>query len=528
MVAEGLVRPAVSCITCQGDAYMTQIPLVEMRGITKRFPGVVANDNVNIEAYAGEIYALLGENGAGKSTLMNILTGLYRPDEGEIYIRGEKRVFSSPKDAIDAGIGMVHQHFKLVYPFTVAENVILGQPTSTFLDMEKVEQAIEEISQKYGLWVEPKAKIWQLGVGEQQRVEIIKMLYRGANILILDEPTAVLTPQEVRDLFATLRQMADQGCAVIFITHKLHEVMAFADKITVLRGGKSVASLKKEDTTQEELARLMVGREFSRKRIPRKPAGDETILKIENLHALNDKGRKALDGVNLELKKGEIVGIAGVAGNGQRELAEVITGLRPATEGKVWLDGRDITNRPPRQIIDAGISHVPEDRLGMGLIPNLNSIDNVALKCYRSQEVGKLLLDTACLKERAAKMVADFNVKQASLYMPVKMMSGGNLQKLLLAREISNNPRVIVAVYPVRGLDIGATEAVHELLMQEREKGTGVLMVSEDLEEIFKVADRVAVMYGGKFMGVLPVEEAEVEQIGLMMAGSPGVGGVAS
>lgn len=503
---------------------MTQIPLVEMFGISKRFPGVVANDNVSIQANAGEIYALLGENGAGKSTLMNILTGLYRPDEGEIYIRGEKQVFNSPKDAIDAGIGMVHQHFKLVYPFTVAENVILGQPTSTVLKMDEVEKAIEEISQKYGLWVEPKAKIWQLGVGEQQRVEIIKLLYRGANILILDEPTAVLTPQEVRDMFATLRQMADQGCAVIFITHKLNEVMAFADKITVLRGGKSVATLRKEDTSEEELARLMVGREFSRVRIPRKPVNGETILKIENIHALNDKGRTALDGVSLELKSGEIVGIAGVAGNGQRELAEVITGLRPVTEGRIWLEGQEITNCPPRKIIDAGVSYVPEDRLGMGLIPNLNSIDNIALKCYRSDEVGRLFLDPACLKKKTVQLVDDFNVKQTSPLVPVKMMSGGNLQKLLLAREISSNPRVIVAVYPVRGLDIKAMETVHELLMEQREKGTGILMVSEDLEEIFKVADRVAVMYRGRFMGILPVEEAEVEEIGLMMAGSTRAG----
>lgn len=507
---------------------MTRTPLVEMLSITKRFPGVVANDNVSFSAKAGEIHALLGENGAGKSTLMSILTGLYRPDKGEIKIKGIPVVFNSPKDAIEAGIGMVHQHFRLVYPFTVAENVILGRSSSLVLNMKEVEKELENISQKFGLWVEPKARVWQLSVGEQQRVEIVKMLYRGASVLILDEPTAVLTPQEVGDLFGTLRQMADQGCAVIFITHKLHEVMAFADKITVLRGGKSISTLEKKDTSQEELARLMVGREFSKERIPRQKSQGVAVLKIDRVQALNDKGRKALDDFSLEIKTGEIVGIAGVAGNGQRELAEVITGLRPVISGKIWLNGEEITNRSALEIIRAGVSYVPEDRLGMGLIPNLGSVDNVALKEYRLRENGSLLLNTRVLQEKAVKLIQKFDVKTSSISAPVKMMSGGNLQKLLLAREISTNPKLMVAVYPVRGLDIGATQAVHELLMAQRAQGVAILLVSEDLEEIFKLADRVAVMYGGKIMGVLPAESAQVEEIGLMMAGSKKGGEVVS
>ncbi|MGI6553572.1 MAG: ABC transporter ATP-binding protein [Bacillota bacterium] len=507
---------------------MTQTALVEMRKITKHFPGVVANDGINFSANACEIHALLGENGAGKSTLMNILTGLHRPDEGEIIIKGKKVAFRSPKDAIKAGIGMVHQHFRLVEPFTVAENVILGQPSSTVLRMEKVEKEIEEISRRFALWVEPKARIWQLSVGEQQRVEIIKMLYRGSHILILDEPTAVLTPQEVRDLFATLRRMADQGCGVIFITHKLHEVMAFADRITVLREGKSVATLDKKATSREELARLMVGRDFSRERMERRKIAGPAVLKIKGLKANNDKGRLALDDFYLEVRAGEILGIAGVAGNGQRELAEVITGLRPALAGHVYLEGKEITNLSPKEIIDRGVSHVPEDRLGMGLIPNLGSVENISLKSYRWPENGKYLLNLHSLQSRAAKLIEEFNVKTSSLTAPVKMMSGGNLQKLLLAREISAKPKLIVAVYPVRGLDVGATETVHELLMTQREQGTAILMISEDLEEIFKVADRVAVLFEGKLMGILPVEEAELEEIGLMMAGVKRAGEQAS
>lgn len=506
------------------------LPLVEMRQITKSFPGTLANDRVDFKAFAGEIHALLGENGAGKSTLMSILTGLYRADSGQVYIKGKETVFKSPKDAIVAGIGMVHQHFRLVKPFTVAENVILGLKGSLFLNMQEVEQNIASISQKFGLWVEPQARVWQLSVGEQQRVEIIKMLYRGTDILILDEPTAVLTPQEVRELFKTLRSMADSGCAVIFITHKLHEVMEFADRITVLRGGKCTASLLKKDTNAKELARLMVGKDINteRKNVCN-TATDNVILEIKDICANNDKGRQALNRLSLELRSGEIVGIAGVAGNGQRELSEVITGLRGATEGSIKLQGIDITNKPVREIIDAGVAFIPEDRTGTGLIPNLTVIDNIILKEYRSTSLGKgWLMDSKAIREKTQHLVNEFSVKVPNIDCPVKLMSGGNLQKLLLARETAQQPKLVVAVYPVRGLDIGATEAIHELLIAEKNKGAAVLMISEDLEEIYKIADRVAVMYEGEFMGVMPIAEAEIEDIGLMMAGAKRLGGVSA
>ncbi|WP_227765366.1 ABC transporter ATP-binding protein [Zhaonella formicivorans] len=505
-------------------------PLVEMRQITKSFPGTLANDRVDFTAYPGEIHALLGENGAGKSTLMSILTGLYRPDSGQVFVKGQEVVFRSPKDAINAGIGMVHQHFRLVKPFTVAENVILGLKGALFLNVKEIEQSITAISQKFGLGVEPQAKVWQLSVGEQQRVEIIKMLYRGTDILILDEPTAVLTPQEVRELFKTLRNMADSGCAVIFITHKMHEVMEFADRITVLRGGKSTASLLKKETNSQELARLMVGRELNtaRKNVS-KTCGQDVVLELQGVCALNDKGRQALSNLCLELRSGEILGIAGVAGNGQRELSEVITGLRNVTSGSIKLLGQDITNKPVRDIIDAGVAFIPEDRTGTGLIPNLPVVDNIILKEYRSQNLGKgWLLDSKAIRHRAQQLVNDFAVKIPNIDCPVKLMSGGNLQKLLLARETSLQPKLVVAVYPVRGLDIGATDAIHDLLIAEKNKGAAVLMISEDLEEIYKLADRVAVMYEGEFMGVLPIEEADLEEIGLMMAGAKRLGGVSA
>lgn len=506
------------------------LPLVEMRQITKSFPGTLANDQVDFTAYPGEIHALLGENGAGKSTLMSILTGLYRPDSGQVFVKGREVVFRSPKDAINAGIGMVHQHFRLVKPFTVAENVILGLKGNLFLNMKEVEQSITAISHKFGLGVEPHAKVWQLSVGEQQRVEIIKMLYRGTDILILDEPTAVLTPQEVRELFKTLRNMADSGCAVIFITHKMHEVMEFADRITVLRGGKSTASLLKKETNSQELARLMVGRELNTARKnTSKTCGQDVVLELQGVCALNDKGRQALSNLCLELRSGEILGIAGVAGNGQRELSEVITGLRNITSGTIKLSGRDITNKPVRDIIDAGVAFIPEDRTGTGLVPNLPVVDNIILKEYRSQNLGKgWLLDSKAIRQRAQQLVNDFAVKIPNIDCPVKLMSGGNLQKLLLARETSLQPKLVVAVYPVRGLDIGATDAIHDLLIAEKNKGAAVLLISEDLEEIYKLADRVAVMYEGEFMGVLPVEEADLEEIGLMMAGAKRLGGVSA
>lgn len=499
---------------------MVHRTMVKMAGITKRFPGVTANDDVNLEIKAGEIHALLGENGAGKSTLMNILTGLYKADEGQIMIKDAPVNFKSPKDAINAGIGMVHQHFRLVAPLSVAENVILGSPKNSFwLNKAKIVCSIQEISQKYGLAVDPQAKVWQLSVGEQQRVEIIKTLYRGSDILILDEPTAVLTPQESKDLFFTLRKMAESGKAVIVITHKMQEVMDMADRVTVLRGGKTIATLEKAKTNKTELAKLMVGHEITEGRSNRVTHTITPILKLEKVRALNDKGLPGLSDISLQINAGEIIGVAGVAGNGQRELIEVITGLRGITAGKILIDGQDYTGASPKKFIEAGISHIPEDRLGMGLVPNLNAVDNVMLKKYRNNEQSRWLLKYAPVRKETQSMVEEFHVKISGLDSPVKLMSGGNLQKLLLAREISTNPRLMAAVYPVRGLDIGATEAVRSLLLAQRNAGVGVILVSEDLDEILQLSDRIIVLFGGKIMGEVSPKNTTKEELGFLMTG---------
>lgn len=500
--------------------------LVEMRRIAKRFPGVLANDKIDFSAAAGEVHALLGENGAGKSTLMSILTGLYRPDDGEIFIRGRRTTFKSPRDAIDSGVGMVHQHFRLVHPFTVAENIILGLNSPRFfLKMGEIEEKIAGLSGRYGLKVDPGARIWQLSIGEQQRVEIVKMLYRGARILILDEPTAILTPREAGELFGNMRRMAENGHAVIFITHKLREVMAVADRVTVLRGGRVVATVAGKNTSEAELARMMVGREIA---APARPwqietaePGRQPVLELQNIHASGDKGNQALQGISLALLGGEILGVAGVAGNGQRELAEVITGLRTSSRGRVLIEGKDLTNAGPRQIIDAGVSHVPEDRLGMGLVPNLGVVDNIILKQYRQPAFGRRwFLNLSAARERARRLVEEFGVKTPSLDFPVRLLSGGNLQRLLLAREISAEPRMVLAVHPTRGLDIGGTETVHRMLLAQRAAGVAILLISEDLDEILGLSDRLAVLYEGRIVGIVPTEGADLEEIGLMMAGS--------
>lgn len=496
--------------------------MVKMEGIRKRFPGVTANEDVNLEINGGEIHALLGENGAGKSTLMNILTGLYKADEGQIIIKDAPVSFKSPKDAINSGIGMIHQHFRLVAPLSVAENVILGSPTNSFwLNKAKIFLSIQEISQKYSLALDPKAKVWQLSVGEQQRVEIIKILYRGSDILILDEPTAVLTPQESRDLFSTLRKMADSGKAVIVITHKMQEVMDMADRVTVLRGGRSIATLEKHKTNKEELAQLMVGHDIPEDRSEKVAQGLTPIIKLEKIRALNDKGLPGLSDISLQVNGGEIVGVAGVAGNGQRELVEVITGLRSISQGKILIDGQDYTGCSPRKFIEAGISHVPEDRLGMGLVPNLNAVDNVMLKKYRNPEQSGWLLKYSPVRKETESMVEKFNVKLSGLDSPVKLMSGGNLQKLLLAREISTNPRLIAAVYPVRGLDVGATESVRSLLLAQRNTGVGILLISEDLDEILRLSDRIIVLFEGKIMGEESPLNTTKEKLGFLMTGIP-------
>ncbi|MFZ5590994.1 MAG: ABC transporter ATP-binding protein [Bacillota bacterium] len=501
---------------------MNNRPLIQLRGITKRFPGVLANDRVDLDLYAGEIHALLGENGSGKSTLMSVLAGLYRPDAGQIIIAGQEKKFRSPRDAIACGIGMVHQHFKLVEPFTVAENIILGERgRGAWLSPTRVRREIQELAARYGLEIDPQVRVWQLSVGEKQRVEIVRMLYRGMRVLILDEPTAVLTPQEAGELFANLKKMAADGCAVVLITHKLNEVQQVADRITVLRGGRVTGVLTRDQINPRDLAWMMVGRDVVLHYDREPGAIGKAVLQLEGVSALNDMGRPGLQDVSLTVHQGEILGLAGVSGNGQRELAEVVAGLRPAQAGRVLLDGRDVTGLGPRQMTNLGVSYVPEDRLGMGLVPDLGAVDNLILKqYYHPAFAGRFWLKKSAVLRRAAELVEKYQVKLASLHQPVKMLSGGNLQRLLLAREISAGPRLMVVMYPARGLDIGATEVVHRLLLQLKERGTAILLISEDLDEIFKLADRVGVLYNGKIVGQFAVEHTDLEEVGLLMMGS--------
>ena len=508
---------------------MAEIATVEMKQIRKEFPATLANDNVDFTAYKGEIHALLGENGAGKSTLMNILTGVLRPDGGEILINGARVSMKSPGDALALGIGMIYQHFKLVKPFTVAENIVLGMEQVKILKTQALEQQVKALSEEYKIDINPASAIWQLSIGEQQRVEILKVLYRKANILILDEPTAVLTPDEVRELFGTLRNMAAMGCTIIFITHKMNEVMEFADRITVLRDGRLVKALKKEETTEQELAQLMVGREISMgRRNTENTTRNEAILRVKGLTVLNDKKLKAVNDLSFDLYAGEILGIAGVSGNGQKELMEALAGLRPTVSGHLEVRGEDISRSSPRERIGRGVAFIPEDRYGFALIKTMTVAENASLKCYRKPEFCRRgVLNYRKLEQQAGRFIEEFEIKVGGPKSLVQSMSGGNAQKLILARETAENPSVILASYPVRGLDIKATESIHKILVQEKSRGAGVLLVSEDLDEIFQLSDRVAVMYEGTFMGILPVGEVGLEQIGMAMAGAARLGGEA-
>lgn len=495
---------------------------MEMIGIVKRFPGVLANDHIDFDVQAGEVHALLGENGAGKSTLMRILYGLYRPDEGQIKINSQPVVIESPIDAIRLGIGMIHQHFMLVPTLTVAENVALGLPsTRGFLtDLDYVSARIEKLAEQYGLQVDPHAYVWQLAVGQQQRVEIIKALYRGADLLILDEPTAVLTPQEVKELFVTLRQMVHDGHALIFISHKLQEVLDISDRVTVLRDGRVVGSRKTAETSKAELARLMVGREISMKPDRVKVDHGEVRLWLRDVWADNDLGTPGLRGVTLEVHAGEILGLAGVSGNGQRELAQVINGLRPVTHGQIILNGRDVTGKPPAEIIKLGLSYIPEERMQDGMIRDFSVAENLILREHGQKPISNSgFLNFREITRRSAALIEAFNVKTPSQDTPAKSLSGGNIQKLLLARELSRKPSVLVAAQPTRGLDIGATEYVHRRLLEQRAEGTAILLISEDLDEILALSDRIVVIYEGRIMGEMPVEEATPEKLGLLMAG---------
>ena len=500
----------------------SRIESLEICGITKRFPGVLANDHIDFDVKSGEVHALLGENGAGKSTLMKILYGIYHPDEGEIFINQKPVSITSPVDAINSGIGMIHQHFMLVQTLTVAENVALGLPSSRGLltDLDRVSQRIKELAEIYNLKIDPDACIWQLSVGQQQRVEIIKALYRGAALLILDEPTAVLTPQEVEELFAIMRQMVKDGYALIFISHKLHEVIEISNRVTVLRNGKKISTHLTSETTKEDLARWMVGRDIDFITSHEKSKGGEVVLKLENVSCISDHGRHGLSDVNLEIHAGEILGIAGVSGNCQLELAETITGMRKTTAGHIFLGSDEITGLAPGDLTDRMLSYIPEERMRDGVIKNFSVAENLILREHHKRPYSSSgFLRLKDISAHTDALIKQFQVKTPSQATLAKNLSGGNIQKLVLAREISRNPRVIIAAQPTRGLDIGATEYVRGQLLEQRKAGTAIMLISEDLDEIFALSDRIAVIYEGKIMDVLPREKATKEKIGLLMAG---------
>jgi general nucleoside transport system ATP-binding protein len=508
--------------TNRNDQATMSAPVVEMRGIIKRFPGVLANDHVDFDLRGGEIHALLGENGAGKSTLMNVLAGLYRQEAGDILVKGKPVTFTSPRDAIQAGIGMVHQHFMLVPSQTVTENILLGLSQPRFrMNLREYDQVIASLGDRFGLKVDPHAKIWQISVGEQQRVEILKMLYRGVEVLIMDEPTAVLAPSEIDVLFKTLRAMVAEGKSMIFISHKLQEVMAIADRITVLRKGKITAGgVPISQVTRQELARLMVGREVIFHLDKKPQQAGEVVISVENIHAENDKGLPALQGVSFEVHAGEVVGLAGVAGNGQGELVEVISGLRESTQGKVVLKGTDITGKQAGFGIQSGLAYIPEDRTHVGSAPNLSVTDNVIMKKYRRPPLSHgWILDMPAATKFAKELKEAYDIIVPNVETPVRLLSGGNLQRVILAREISGQPVFMAAMQPTRGLDVGAIEGVQRLLLTQREAGSAVLLVSEELEELLALSDRILVIYEGKIMG--EVRDGNIEAIGLMMTGTP-------
>jgi len=507
-------------------------PLVELRGIVKTFPGVVANAGIDLTIYPGEILALLGENGAGKSTLMSILAGLYRPDAGTIWIDGERAELRSPRDAIGRGIGMLYQHFRLIEPFTVAENVVLGWREPGFLlDPRAGVAPVERLAREHGLAVDPRARVWQLSLGERQRVEILKMLYRDARVVVLDEPTAVLTPPEVQQLFSPLRKMAEGGRAVVFISHKLDEVLAIADRIVVLRAGRVAGETAPKTTTPRALARLMVGHDVEVRGKSRVAPGP-VVLDVQEISARGAGGRTVLRDCALRLHAREILGIAGVAGNGQRELAEAIAGLRPVAAGRIWHDGAEITRTGPRQRWDRGIAYIPEDRQTEGLVGAFTLTENAVLRRYQVPPIRRgLFMRWPAARASAASIVERFQVRAPSLDTPVRNLSGGNQQRLLVGREASwtgagrvrgGRPSVLVAAHPTRGLDVDAAAAVHHVLFELREAGTAIVLISGSLDELLAVADRVAVIHRGRMVGERKAGAAAREEIGLMMAGAAG------
>ncbi len=498
--------------------------MLKMRGITKVYPAVVANKNINLDLAPGEVHSLLGENGAGKSTLMNILAGVIKPTEGEIELEGKPVQFSSAKDAILQGIGMVYQHFMLIPKLSVAENIVLGmkREKEPFLQIHKVAKEIEKFARQYNMNLDPFARVDSLSVGEQQRVEIVKALYRGAKILVLDEPTAVLTPQEIDELFNMIRLFISEGRSVIFISHKMDEVLEISDRISILRKGEMIETLVNEDISKEKLAGLMVGRDvsFSIEKTGCKPGKE--MLKLENVSVSKSKGVDALAELSFSVSQGEILGVAGVDGNGQSELLEVITGLKRVRNGKVMLAGKEIHHRSPRDILEMGLAHIPEDRHVRGLVLDLDIKENFMVNDYhKSPHTKGSLIDWAFIAEHAREYAEHFDVRTPSLEVPVSSLSGGNQQKLVLARELHGEPKVIAAMHATRGLDVGAIEYVHTRILEQRERGAAILYISTELEELMNLSDRLMVMCRGRIIGIVDPREVTVEQVGLMMAGHP-------
>lgn len=491
--------------------------------ITKRFPGVIANDSVDFTLRKGEIHALLGENGAGKSTLMNVIYGLYAPEEGEIYVDGERVTIQDPNDAIARGIGMVHQHFMLVPVFTVTENIVLGSEVTRgpTLDMSTARRRIRKLSEEFGLPVDPRAVVEDLPVGVQQRVEIVKALYRNARILVLDEPTAVLTPQEADDLFQVMRQLTERGVSIIFITHKLKEVLAVADRITVMRRGKVVGTTTPRESGEQELAAMMVGREVLLQ-VAKEPARpQDLVLQVNNLSVRDERGVQAVRDVSFEVRAGEVLGIAGVQGNGQTELAEVLTGLRPAETGQVLLEGNEMPFNNPRYLIEHGLAHIPEDRQKHGLVLPYSVADNLVLCTYYRRPFSRgIQRNDQPIVKNALDLIEEYDVRTPGPFVPAGNLSGGNQQKVIVARELSRPVHLLIANQPTRGLDVGSIEFIHKRIIEERDEGVGVLLISAELDEILALADRIAVIYHGSLVTTMPATEATREKLGLLMAGS--------
>ncbi|NJL95779.1 MAG: ABC transporter ATP-binding protein [Anaerolineae bacterium] len=500
-----------------------QAPVLEVRNITKRFPGVLANDHINLKLYKGQVLGLLGENGAGKSTLMNLIYGMYQPDEGEILVNGHPVKIHGPKDAINQGIGMVHQHFQLVDTLTVTENVMLGNESTVgpFLNRRAARKRILEISRQYGLAVDPNALVRDLSVGVQQRVEIIKALYRRADILILDEPTAVLTPQEARGLFEIMRSLTAQGVSIIFISHKLKEVLEICDDVVVLRRGKVGGTADPKNTTQQILASIMVGRSVTLTVDKESAQPGVSVLEVRDLHVLNDRKLPAVRGLSLTVFSGQILGIAGVQGNGQSELVEALTGLRPVENGSIHLNGREISSASPRQITEAGVAHIPEDRQKMGVVGTFPITSNEVLNTYYKEPFAQtFVINEPAIERHAADLVEAYDVRTPSIFAPVQTLSGGNQQKVIVAREFSRDCRLIIAAQPTRGLDVGSIEFIHQQLVRLRDAGAAVLLVSSELDEILALSDRLVVMFSGQVIDEFSAETANREVIGLRMAGS--------